>query len=147
MITLVFVTAAVIAGGCGRPKVIPPLTEAEKAEMVELALENPDVAKWLDEDKPYDTRVGWSAVHWNDSEATGFSQLEYEEIADWKLPTDRVFPTGAAINPHVYIRINPPTGIHLHVAFDRGGMEVLAVQLMPGRGSGPARGPSPEDME
>jgi hypothetical protein len=137
LITALFLIAAVLAGGCGGPQAIPPLTDAEKEEMIEIALADPEVTKWLEEDEPYDARVGWSAVGWNDSEATGFSQLEYEEIADGKLPTDTVFPSGATINPYVYIRITPPTGIHLHVAFDRENMEVLAVQLMPPRGKGP----------
>jgi hypothetical protein len=136
------VVVAILAGGCGGPA-IKPLTDAEKEEMIEIALADPEVTKWLDEDEPYDATVGWSAVGWHDSEATGFSQLEYEEIADGKLPADRVFPSDkVTINPHVYIRINPPTGMHLHVAFDREKMGVAAVQLMPGR---PSAGPTPSE--
>jgi hypothetical protein len=136
-ICLILLLVVFIVNGCAAPKAIAPLTEREKAEMVEIALADPDVSKWIDTGDTYDTQVGWSAVGWDGEEATGYSIVEYEQIADGQLPTDRVFPSGATINPHVYIRVNQPTGVHLHVTFDREEMKVLAVQLMPGRGMGP----------
>ena len=52
--------------------------------MIEIALAHPEVSKWLETADVYSTEVGWSAVGWNDSEATGWARLEYEEIADCK---------------------------------------------------------------
>ena len=113
---------------------IKPLTDDEKAAMVEIALAHPEVAKWLETADVYNTEVGWSAVGWNDSEATGWARLEYEEIADGNLPSDRAFPSEyTSINPDVHIRVGEPAGKHIHVAFDREKREVVAVQLMPGR--------------
>jgi len=130
-------------GGCGGPKAIQPLTDDEEKTMIDIALAHPDVSKWLDTEDPYSTEVGWSAVGWNDSEATGWAYLEYEEIADGKLPTDRVFPSDkVTINPDVHIRVGEPARLHLHIAIDREKMEVVAVQLMPGR---PSAGPEPPE--
>jgi hypothetical protein len=134
---ILLVITAILASGCGAPAAISPLSEQDKDEMVAIALADPEVSRWIDTGDTYDTQVGWSAVGWNGEEATGYSIVEYGQIADGQLPTDRVFPSGATINPHVYIRVNQPTGMHLHVTFDRKEMKVLAVQLMPGRGMGP----------
>jgi hypothetical protein len=119
--------------GCTQ-KGIKPLTDDEKAAMIEIALAHPEVSKWLETADVYSTEVGWSAVGWNNSEATGWARLEYEEIADGELPSDRVFPSEfTSINPDVHIRVGEPAGMHIHVAFDREKQEVVAVQLMPGR--------------
>ena len=95
---------------------------------------NAEVAKWMGDTSVYKIEVGWAAVGWNDSEATGWSRLEYEEIADGNLPTDRVFPSErVTINPDVHIRVGVPARLHIHASFDRETREVVAVQLMPGR--------------
>ncbi len=138
---ILLISIAILVGGCGSPKAIKPLTDAEKEKMIEIALADPEVSKWLDTEDVYSTEVGWSAVGWNDSEATGWARLEYEEIADGKLPTDRVFPSDrVTINPDVHISVGEPAGKHLHVAIDREKMEVVNVELMPGR---PSAGPEP----
>ena len=120
--------------GCTQKGGIKPLTDDEKSVMTEIALAHPDVSKWLETADVYSTEVGWSAVGWNDGEATGRAILQYEEIADGSLPSDRAFPAQrTTINPEVHIRIGDPTRMFLYVAFDREKKEVLAVQLAPGR--------------
>jgi hypothetical protein len=115
-------------------KGIKPLTDDEKATMIEIALAHPEVLKWLETADVYSAEVDWSAVGWNNSAATGWAHLEYEEIIDSSLPSDRVFPSErTSINPDVHIRVGEPAGKHIHVAFDRENKEVVAVQLMPGR--------------
>ena len=132
--------AALLIGGCAS-RGIEPLTEDEKDRFIEIALNHPEVSKWLETAEVYSTEVGWSAVGWSDSKATGWSRLEYEEIADGNLPSDRTFPSeSVTINPDVHIRVGEPVGKHIHVAFDRKTKEVSAVQLMPGR---PTAGPTP----
>jgi len=119
--------------GCTQ-KGIKPLTDDEKATMIEIALAHPDVSKWLETADVYSTEVRWSAVGWDNSEATGRAILEYQEIADGNLPSDRAFPAQrVSINPEVYIRIGETARMHIYVAFDREKKEVLAVQLAPGR--------------
>jgi len=132
---LITILTTVLAGSFAcTQQGIKPLTDDEKAAMIEIALAHPEVSKWLETADVYSTEVGWSAVGWNDSETTGWVRLEYEEIADCNLPSDRVFPSeSTSINPDVYIRIGEPAGMHIHVAFDRERQEIVAVQLMPGR--------------
>lgn len=133
---LITVLVAVLASsftGCTQ-KGIKPLTDDEKSAMIEIALAHPEVSKWLETANVYSTEVGWSAVGWNNSEATGWVRLEYEEIADGNLPSDRAFPSeSTSIHPDVHIRVGEPARLHIHVAFDREKKEVVAVQLMPGR--------------
>ena len=133
-IVSLLVLTSLLMGGC-TSKAIKPLTDDEKETMIEIALAHSEVSKWLKTADVYSTEVGWSAVGWNDSEATGRAILEYEEIADGNLPSDRAFPAKqrVTINPEVRIRVGEPAGKHLYVAFDREKKEVLAVQLAPGR--------------
>jgi len=129
----VFITILIIIlgssfGGC-TSKGTKPLTDDEKAAMVEIALAHPEVQRWLGTADVYSTEVGW-----NNGEATGRAILQYEEIADGNLPSDRAFPAQrVTINPEVRIRVGEAPGKHLYVAFDREKKEVLAVQLAPGR--------------
>lgn len=133
---LITVLVTILVGGlvgCTQ-KCIKPLTDDEKAAMIEIALAHPEVSKWLETADVYSTEVGWSAVVWNNSKATGWERLEYEEIADGNLPSDRVFPSeSTSIHPDVHIRVGEPAGKHIHVAFDRETKEVVNVELMPGR--------------
>ena len=133
LITILIIILGSSFGGCTQ-KGIKPLTDDEKAAMIEIALAHPEVQKWLETADVYSTEVGWSAVGWNNGEATGRAILQYEEIADGNLPSDRAFPAQrATINPEVHIRVGETARMHLYVAFNRDKKEVLAVQLAPGR--------------
>jgi len=135
LLFLIIVLVAILASslGCAQ-KGIEPLTDDEKNAMIEIALAHPEVSKWLETADVYSAEVDWSAVGWSNSEATGWAHLEYEEIADGNLPSDRAFPSEyTSINPDVHIRVGEPAGMHIYVAFDREPKEVVAVQLMPGR--------------
>ena len=113
---------------------IKPLTDDEKAAMVEIALAHPEVKKWLETADKYTTEVGWAAIGWRDGKATGWSRLDYEEIADGNLPSDRAFPgETVTIHPRVNIRVGEPVRLFIYVAFDRETREVVDVQLAPGR--------------
>lgn len=136
-----------LVGGCAS-KAIKPLTGDEKDAMIEIALAHPEVSKWLETADVYSTEVGWAAVGWNNSEATGWARLEYEEIADGNLPSDRAFPSQTtSIHPDVHILVGEPVRLHIHVAFNRETKEVVAVQLQPGRGSIPGHGSRVITME
>lgn len=133
LITTMFAISASNFAGCTQ-KGIKPLTDDEKVAMIDIALAHPDVTKWLETADVYSTEVGWSAVGWNNGEATGRAILQYEEIADGNLPSDRAFPAQrVSINPEVRIRIGDTARLHIYVAFDREKKEVLGVQLAPGR--------------
>jgi len=96
------VTASLLMGGC-TSKAIKPLTDDEKDTMTEIALAHPEVSKWLETADVYSAEVGWSAVGWKDGKATGYALLEYEEIADGNLPSDRTFPSESTASTRMYI--------------------------------------------
>ena len=119
---------------------IKPLTGSEQNTMVRVALAHPEVAKWLETAEVYGVEVGWSIVSWNNSEATGWARVAYEEIADGSFPPVELFPPeSTSIHPDVLIRLRNPPRMHIHVAFDRKTMEVVAVQFL----ERPATGPTP----
>jgi len=141
------VVAALLVGGCAQPApspqpapVIKTLTGSEQNTMVRVALAHPEVAKWLETAEVYGVEVGWSIVSWNNSEATGWARVAYEEIADGSFPPAKLFPPeSTSIHPDVLIRLRNPPRMHIHIAFDRKTIEVVAVQFL----ERPATGPAP----
>ena len=137
------VVAGLLMGGCAQPAPAPaikPLTGSEQNTMVTVALAHPEVSKWLETAEVYGVEVGWSIVSWNNSEATGWARVAYEEIADGSFPPSESFPPeSTSINPDVLLRLKNPPRMHIHIAFDRKTMEVVAVQFL----ERPATGPTP----
>jgi hypothetical protein len=132
VVSLLLVTA-LVANGCAT-KTIKPLTDTEKDRFVEIALNHPEVSKWLETASVYETEVGWSAIGWKDSKAVEWHRLAYEDIADGNLPSGTAYLAPVVtIHPDVYLRIGEPVRLHIHVAFDREAEKVVNVELMPGR--------------
>ena len=119
---------------------IKTLTGSEQNTMVRVALAHPEVSKWLETAEVYGVEVGWSIVSWNNSEATGWARVAYEEIADGSFPPAKLFPPeSTSIHPDVLIRLRNPPRMHIHIAFDRKTIEVVAVQFL----ERPATDPTP----
>ena len=150
LVTSLLVAVALLAGGCAS-KAIKPLTNTEKNRLIEIALNHPEVSKWLKEPSVYKIEVGWVGLGWSDSKATGWMRFDYEEIADGNLPSDRRYlAERVTIYPEVYIRVGEPVGMFISVAFDRETKEVVHVELQPGRptaGPTPAKESHPEGMK
>jgi hypothetical protein len=123
---------------------IKPLTGSEKNAMVITALAHPEVSKWLETAEVYGIEIGWSIVSWNNSEATGWASVAYEEIADGSFPPAKSFPPeSTSIHPAVLLRLRNPPRMHIHIAFDRKTMEVVAVQFLERPATGPTPTPAP----
>jgi hypothetical protein len=119
---------------------IKPLKGSEQNTMVRVALAHPEVAEWLETAEVYGVELGWSIVSWNNSEATGWARVAYAEIADGSFPPSESFPPeSTSIHPDVLLRLKYPPRMHIHIAFDRKTMEVVAVQFL----ERPATGPTP----
>ena len=124
-------------------KAIKPLTDDEKNTMVEVALNHPEVSKWLEGSDVYSTEAGWVVIAWEGSQAVGWYSFDYEDIKDGEPPSDIAYVTDdVTINPQLYIRVGEPVRLFVSVIFDRDRKEVLAVELQPGR---PTVGPTPPD--
>ncbi len=143
LITVLFVMVAIIAGGCGGPKAIPPLTEDDRNAMIEIALADPEVSRWLDETDEYTVYERWELIAWEDSKAVGWYRVEYEDIKDGTPPSDRVFVTDeVTISPELYFHIGEPARMFLSVIFDSDREKVVSVEPQPGR---PSAGPEPPE--
>lgn len=131
---------ALLVGGCAS-KAIKPLTNTEKDRFIEIALNTPEALRYLENESKYEIEVRWVALGWEDSKATEWHPLDYEEIADGNLPSDRLYLSQTVtIHPEVYIRVGEPVRMFISVAFDRDTQEVVHVELLPGRLT---RGPTP----
>ena len=123
---------------------IKTLTGSEQNTMVRVALAHPEVSKWLETAEVYGVELGWSIVSWNNSEATGWARVAYEEIADGSFPPSESFPPeSTSINPDVLLRLRNPPRMHIHIAFDRETMEIAAIQYL----ERPETGPTPPEDE
>ena len=145
------VIMALLVGGCGQPKGIKPLTDKEKDRFIEIALNTPEALRYLENESKYEIEVRWVALGWEDSKATEWHPLDYEEIADGNLPSDVLYLSQTVtIHPEVYIRVGEPVRLSISVAFDRDTQEVVHLELLPGRltrGLTPAKDSHPEGMK
>ena len=102
--------------------------------MIEIALNTPEALRYLENESKYEIEVKWVALGWKNSKATEWHPLDYEEIADGKLPSDRLYLSQTVtIHPQVYIRVGEPVRMFISVAFDRETEKVVHVELLPGR--------------
>ena len=130
--SLLLVTVLIISG-CAS-KAIKPLTDDEKDTMIEIALNHPEVSKWLETASVNSTEVGWVTIAWGDSQAVGWYRMDYEDIADGSPPSDITYITDkVTIHPQIYIRVGEPVRMFISVAFDRETKKVVHVELLPGR--------------
>ena len=145
-IAVFVVMVAVIACSCGAPGVVPPITEEEREAMVETALADPEVSKWLEGDDTYSVEDGWVVIAWEGSKAVGWYWMDYEDIKDGTPPAEIAYLTDdVTINPQLYIRIGEPPGMFVSVIYDSEREKVLSIQLQPGRKSpGPTLPDNPE---
>jgi hypothetical protein len=135
------VITALLVGGCGGPKAIPPLTEDDKDAMIKIALADPQVSGWLDEANEYTVYERWVVIAWEDSKAVGWYRVEYEDIKDGKPPADRKYVTDdVTISPELYFHIGEPARMYISVIFDSDMKKIISVEPQPGR---PSAGPTP----
>ncbi len=134
-----FITVAVLAGGCGGLKAIPPLTEDDKDAMIEIALTDPQVSGWLNEADEYTAEERWVVIAWEDSKAVGWYRTQYEDIKDGKPPAGIAYVTDdVTISPELYFRIGEPVRMFISVVFDNSMKKIISVEPQPGR---PSAGP------
>ena len=125
---------SILASGCNNSKAIKPLTNDEKNEMIEIELNTPEALRYLENESKYEIDVRWVALGWKDSKAVEWHPMDYEEIADGNLPSDRKYVSEqVTIHPEVYIRVGEPVRMFISVAFDRETEKVVHVELLPGR--------------
>lgn len=142
LIAVPLVIVAILSGGCGGPA-IKPLTDAEKEQMIAVALAEPEVSRWLVETDEYTVYERWEVIAWEDSKAVGWYRMDYEDIKDGSPPSDIVYATDeVTINPEIYIRVGEPARMFISVIFDSEREKILSVELQPGR---PSAGPTPTE--
>jgi len=127
--SLLLLMALLVASCVEYPKRIKLLTDNEKDRLIEIALDTPEVSKWLKNGSIYKAEVGWIAIVWKNSEAGEWHVLDYEEVANGSPP--QYIPESATIYPSVLIRVGEPEQVHVHVAFDQETEQVVLVELLP----------------
>ncbi|MDD5095401.1 MAG: hypothetical protein PHV74_13640 [Dehalococcoidia bacterium] len=100
-------------GGWQQPR---PLTEVEKAQVVEIALNSPEVSDWLQGRTDYRMApIDWYAIVWSDEKAGTWWASEYR-IVDEGIP-DYISPD-ALWYPGVTIAVGQGTIYQMQVAVD-----------------------------
>jgi hypothetical protein len=62
------------------------LTEAEKAKVIDIALNTPEAKKAQEKYGVYETRLSWLAANWNDGKISEYWGLKYEWVDEKILP-------------------------------------------------------------
>lgn len=138
---ILLISIAVLIGGCGGPEAIKPLTEEDREQMIEIALANPEISKWLQETDEYTVYERWVVIAWEDSKAVGWYWMDYEDIKDGTPPEEIAYVTDdVTISPELYFHIGEPARMYISVIFDSDREKILSIQLQPGR---PSAGPEP----
>jgi hypothetical protein len=133
--------ASLLEAGCSASPVEPikPLTEGDKKAMVEIALEDPEVSKWL-ENGDYTTEAGWVVIAWENHRAVGWYRVDYDDIKEGTPPKTVAYVTDTVtINPEIYIQVGQPVRMFISIIFNSERNKVLSIELQPGR---PNSGPS-----
>ena len=119
-------------GGCSQPR---PLTEGEKAEVVEIAVGSQEASTWLQGRTDY--RIGsvdWYAIVWSNGEAGTWWSLEYDTVASEGVP-EFVSPY-ALWYPGVTIAVGEGTIYQMQIAVDlNAGKAVMVDGPYPSPGS------------
>lgn len=140
---ILLVSIAILFHGCGGPEAIKPLTDEDKEQMINIALADPEVSKWLKETDVYTVYERWVVIAWEDSKVVGWYWMEYEDIADGTPPEEIAYITDdITISPELYFHIGEPARMYLSVIFDSDREKILSVEPQPGR---PSAGPTPAE--
>jgi hypothetical protein len=78
---------ALLVGGCAghSERQLTALTETEKAKVIEIALDTPEVKEWLEKESKYRAELVWVAINYKDTEPYERSWmriLDYDEIEE-----------------------------------------------------------------
>jgi len=75
------------------------LTEAEKAKVIDIALNTPEAKKAQEKYGVYETRLSWLAANWNDGKISEYWGLKYEWVDEKILPPPpKNAPPGISFN-------------------------------------------------
>lgn len=156
------VVMALLVGGCaGQPegmKSLRWLTEAEKAKVIEIALNTPQALKQLEKYSQYKTDLSWIAIVWDNSEYSEYWGLDYEWVEEEILPplpkdmplvvVMSTVPESAEFYSRVVINLGEPPQWQVMAAINPDTGKVALVEENPfRRGPTPAKDSHPEGME
>ena len=110
------------------------LTDAEKAKVVEIALNTREALEWLEKESKYDTRLAWAAIVWKNSKCAEWRLIDYDWEADENL---EYVPESAVFYVDVFINFGDPVERKLNVDINPDTGEVVYFQGYPPRGIEP----------
>ncbi len=108
-VSLMVIMALSVGGCAGHPKGMESLrwlTEAEKAKVIDMALNTPEAKKALEKYGTYETYLSWIALSWDDSTVTSRWGLKYEWVDEEILPPP---PRDAPPDIHINLETVPET--------------------------------------
>jgi len=127
-ISLLMIVALLVGGCTGHPKGMKSLrwlTDAEKAKVIEIALNTPEALSLLEKESYYETNVGWAAINWIDH---GFEVCWFDyECIDKGVPAS--VPESAEFYSGVEFYFGEPAHYQLNVAINPDTRKVAFVNM------------------
>jgi len=108
------------------------LTGGEKAKVIELALNTPEVREWLEKESQYKASLEWVAINYENPEPYEWSWeriFEYDEIGK----AAELVSEWTVVYPGVIIRFGEPTQFNIQVAVDLNTEKAVDVDMWPPR--------------
>lgn len=134
-ISLTLLVSLVGIASCTKGSATPmprELTGGEKAKVIALALNTPEVREWLEKESQYKASLEWVAINYENPEPYEYSAMyvfEYDEIEK----AAELVSEWTVVYPGVIIRFGEPTRFNIQVTVDLNTEKTVAVDMWPPR--------------
>jgi hypothetical protein len=128
------VIAALLVGGCaGHPEWrLTELTEAEKAQVIGIALGTPEVKEWLEKESKYKAELVWVAINYENPEPYEWSSMTVFDYDDMEKAAE-LSSEWTVVYPGIIIRFGEPTQFNIQVTVDLNAEKAVDVDIWPSR--------------
>ncbi len=134
-ISLTLLVSLVGIASCTKGSITPTpreLTGGEKAKVIEIALDTPEVGEWLEKESKYKASLVWVAINYENPEPYEYSAMYVFEYGEMERAAELV-SEWTVVYPGVIIRFGEPLRFNIQVTVDLNAEKTVDVDMWPPR--------------